>query len=139
MSVLNEILLQHLEAIKESPDALGEILRKWTFVGHGLGCYSNFDVNPEFERVVVRFDEFRKIMGRPYNSDSVNSGWYDTDDKIMEHMIWYRHPNGIEMGYYWDGDGILCFYVPEIENDYYDGTISNDDCKKSYGWEFGTK
>lgn len=140
MSALNDILLDHLDAIKESPDAMGEILRKWAFVGKGYGCYSNFDVRPEFERVAVRFDEFRKIMGRPYKSPTDHSyGWSDTDDEIMERMTWYKHPTGIEVGWYWDGDGTLCFYVPELEDDYYDGTLTNSDCKKSTGWEFGTK
>lgn len=140
MSALSEIITKHSEAIKESPDAIGEILRKWAFVGNGLGCYSNFDVNPEFERVTHSFLEFLKIMGRPYAPSKKDSyGWFDSDDEIMKRMEWYRHPNGIEMGYYWDGDGTLCFYVPELKDDYYDGTITNTDCKKCYGWEFGSK
>lgn len=137
--VLDDIVKEYIEAIKESPDALGEILRRWAFVGEGFGCYSNFDIRPEFERVHTSYLEFSKMMGRPYSPpDSHSYGWGDTDDEMMERMEWFKHPNGIEMGWYWDGDGTLCFYVPELKDDYYDGTVYNTDCKKSSGWEFGT-
>lgn len=139
MSALHEILVKNLDAVKESPDAIGEILRKWAFARDGYGCYSTFDVRPEFESVTPSYLEFSKIMGRPYSPSKDHSyGWDDTDDEIMQRMSWFKHPNGIEMGWYWDGDGTLCFYVPELEDDFYDGTVTNDDCKKSHGWEFGT-
>lgn len=139
-AALDEILQQHCLSMKNFPDAIGEVLRAWAFVGDGVGCYSTFTVRPEFERVTPSYAEFLKMMGRPYKPPTEHSyGWGDTDDEILERMSWFKHPNGIEMGWFWDGDGILCFYVPELKDDYYDGTVTNSDCKKSTGWEFGDK
>lgn len=88
----------------QHPDALGEVLRAWAFVGEGTGCYSTFDVRPDREEI--------------------------------ELIRWFKHPNGIEMGWHWDGDGCLAFFVPELADEDYTGAVTNGDCKKDYGWRF---
>lgn len=138
MSVIKQLLRQYAEAMIESPDAVGEVLRKWAFVGEGVGASSNFDVHPDFEEVEEKTAiHFLRLFGRPF--DSRNGGfdsWGDSDSYIIENMRWFRHPTGIEMGWYWDGDGLLSFYVPELEDEFYSGCISNSDCKKMHGWDF---
>jgi len=139
MSHLEEIIKEYCLVSKEHADALGEILRAWAFVGEGYGCYSNFKVRPEFEKVEPTVREFKLIMGRPFSADTRDTGWGDPDSYYMEAIRWYKHPSGIEMGWIWDGDGLLAFYVPELEDEYYNGVISNSDCKKDSGWNFDEK
>jgi hypothetical protein len=136
MSVLDNILVEYAKTCRDHADALGEILRAWAFPGDEYGCYSTFDVRPEFVEVSPSEREFRMIMGRGSYPDSSDYGAIDGDSSILKSIQWYRHPNGIEMGWYWDGDGVLAFYVPEIVDDAFNGVISNGDCKKDYGWEF---
>lgn len=138
-SSLQEIFQKHIATLMNDPNAVGEVLREWAFVD-GYGCYSTFTLIPKFEKVEPSFLEFRKIIGRPYNPSIKDSyGWGDSDDEIMKMLQWYKHPNGIEVGWYWDGDGVLCFFSPELKDNYFDGTVTNTDCKKSSGWEFGTR
>jgi hypothetical protein len=137
MSALEDIIKQYCLSIKDHPDGLGEILRAWAFVGDGYGCYSTFELRPEFEEVKPFCHEFKKLFGRPYSADTRETGWGDPDPWYLERMSWFKHPNGIEVGWLWDGDGTLCFYIPELEDDFIDGTLTNSDCKKDHGWEFG--
>lgn len=134
--VINQILTEHAIALRDHPDGLGEVLRAWAFVGDGYGCYSTFDVRPEFEEVTPTYREFRFLFGRPYDYDTTKATWGEPDEWYLERMVWYKHPNGIEVGWLWDGDGTLCFYVPDIKDDFIDGTVTNTDCKKDHGWEF---
>lgn len=140
---IKELLYKYAEDLIDSPDAVGEVLRRWAFVCEKgeYGCYSSFDVIPEFtelkdeEKTALHF---KRMFGRPFDSRN-GADWCDSDSDIMKSIRYFIHPTGIEMGWYWDGDGVLTFYVPEMEDDLFDGTISNSDCKKSYGWEFGYK
>lgn len=139
MNIITEIIRDGVDSLVHNENALGEILRAWAFVG-GYGCYSTFDLREGFEPIPSDRKHFEYLMGREYDeTGSEDSGWVDDDAYVMKEMQWYRHTNGIEVGWYWDGDGILCFFVPELEDDDYNGTISNGDCKKSSGWEFGYK
>ena len=138
MLTLDDIIISHCYVSKEHPDALGEILREWAFEER-YGCYSCFDLIDDFVEVKPTTLEFYRLMGRGFDASEDKNGWGDSDSEILERICWFKHPNGIEVGWYWDGDGILCFYIPELEDDYYNGTLSNSDCKKDNEWEFGVK
>ncbi len=138
MTVLQEIFSKYVDTLHTVPDAVGEVLRNWAFVGDGYGCYSNFDIRIEFQPKEVGYREFKMLMGRDY--EMILSDWGgETDEELRQEIRWFVHPNGIEMGYYWDGDGTLLFYIPELVKDEFDGTVVNMDCKKNNGWEFGEK
>lgn len=107
---------------RDDPNVLGEILRCWAFPGEGYGCYSTFDVRAEFVKRPISNREFFLIMGQPPDE------WWDDGD-VFERASWFAHPNGIEVGWFWDGDGTLVFLVPEI-----DGVLSTTDCKHNNEW-----
>lgn len=139
-STLALILRQYADSCRHSPDALGEILRAWAFVGEGFGCYSTFEVRPEFNLVEAGPREFRFLWGRDYRrGDTKKNSWGYCDADALKEISWYAHPCGIEMGWHWDGDGNLAFYVPELEDKHYDGSLHNSDCKKNYDWKFGER
>jgi hypothetical protein len=96
------------------PDTLGECLRnmffaeEWSWYGpwssgkyRKLGCYSTFEVAPGVEELPQR------------------GAW-----------SCFRHSNGIEMRYFWDGDGSLAFILPDGR------VLINTDCKKTYDWRY---
>jgi len=137
MSALATIISEYCQVCKDHPNVLGEIMRAWAFPGEGTGCYSNFDVRCDFEEVAATPREFAMLWGREYNSDDENPnewGYYDVEE--IEAIRWFKHPSGIEMGWHWDGDGMLAFYIPEQEDKFYSGVLINSDCKKDYAWEF---
>lgn len=136
-SVINQILTEYAIALRDHPDGLGEVLRAWAFTGDGYGCYSNFALRPEFEEVTPTEREFKILFQRPCDPNDLGGGWGDPDSWYIKQISWFKHPNGIEVGWIWDGDGTLCFYVPDIKDDFVDGTVYNTDCKKDHGWEFG--
>lgn len=138
MSVLDDIIVKHCLISKNHPDSIGEILRSWAFKKE-YGCYSCFDLIDEFEKVEVTPREFKLLWGRDYDPNHKDDYWGFDEKNAFEEIEWFKHPNGIEVGWHWDGDGLLGFYVPELEDEYYDGSITNSDCKKNYGWEFGEK
>lgn len=137
MSTLKQIAVEHIEAIKASPDALGEVLRAWAFLEE-YGCYSCFDLRPEFEEAEPTPREFAFLWGRAFDpTDNNPNEWDYCDVATIKKISWFKHPNGIEVGWYWDGDGTLGFFVPELADKDCDGSLSNSDCKCSYGWSFG--
>lgn len=90
----------------EDPNQVGELLRRKFFVGDGLGCYSTFT----------------------YASNVEDCGQYTTQDN---NKVSVARMDGIEMRWFWDGDGVLGFLFE-------DGScILNYDCKKDYRWEPG--
>jgi hypothetical protein len=115
-------------------NVLGELLRAWAFIGKGCGCYSNFDVRPEFARADVTPREFAFLWGRYYRPDDiVPSDWGYCDGDAISEIAWFKHPSGIEMGWHWDGDGCLGFFIPQANI-----VLRNGDCKKDHEWEFGS-
>ena len=136
-SPLAQIIATHAMRCRDVPDALGEILREWAFIGDGTGCYANFDVRPDLEQTEPGQREFEMLFGRSFDPSPVPDGsWGDPDSYYLERIRWYRHPCGIEVGWLWDGDGHLGFFVPELRDEFYTGFISNSDCKLDHGWRF---
>lgn len=112
-------VLEHYINVAEQPDEAGEFLRGVFFnqsTGK-YGCYSTFELNPGVEELP---DETVTLSENTSPNDWYNDSW-----------TWTRAQfNDIIMRYYWDGDGMLEFLLP-------DGSIlSNDDCKKDYGWTY---
>jgi hypothetical protein len=107
---------------KTNPDLLGETLRdeffkqelKHTRYGdyRQLGCYDTFELKDD---VTPLPDE---LLDEEYPED----GSYHVFKKMVDGQE-------IIMKYFWDGDGELEFFFKG-------GMISNDDCKKTYGWTF---
>src|SRR6478752_10877569 len=89
-SVLTQIIIDYADDIcRHDANALGEILRAWAFPDRKkYGCYSTFDVLPEFVEVKPTKREFELLLGRDFDPDK-DMGW-DTDLYILEHMAWYR-------------------------------------------------
>ena len=97
---------------EDEPDLAGERLRDLFFdQTKGLGCYYSFDTRP-------------RVVG--LGESPIGGEW-------NEGINWQCFQLGsFEMRYYWDGDGVLQFRLP-------DGSwLSNSDCKKSYNWEYET-
>ncbi len=110
-----------------NPDAVGEFLRSSFFdekkieynekeMEYGLnsyrevGCYSTFEWRPDVE----------PLEELPIDPD---------DPDIFEDMKWTRgQKDGIECRYYWDGDGVLAFKLPDGK------WLVNTDCKKDHDW-----
>ena len=107
---------------KTNPDILGETLRDEFFkqelkhTRHGdyrqLGCYDTFELKDD---VTPLPDE---LLDEEYPEDGI----YHVFKKTIDGQE-------IIMKYFWDGDGELEFFFKG-------GMISNDDCKKTYGWTF---
>ena len=105
-----------------APDAIGEYLRSAFFDEKMVpspfvpdyretGCYSTFDWR-EKEGVVP-------LPDLPHADPDVEC-WTRASLRLREFPI--------ECRYYWDGDGILAFHLP-------DGRwLVNTDCKKDHGW-----
>lgn len=129
MSALNEILQEFALSSRSHANSLGEILRAWAFPEE-YGCYSSFDVRPEFVKVEATTREFRFLCGREFEPDH----GYDAEE--ISRIQWFKHPNGIEMGWHWDGDGTLAFFIPELIEPRYSGALVNTDCKKDNCWEW---
>lgn len=140
MSALDEIITEYGRVARDHPDAIGEILRAWAFTGEGTGCYSTFDVRPEFVAVPPTIREFGFLWGRDFREDDINpSDWGYCDTDAIKEISWFKHSNGIEMGWHWDGDGSLAFYVPELEDEWFNGVVCNHDCKCDHDWRFGER
>lgn len=96
-------------------DEFGEFFRNYFFTkGKGFGCYANFEVEPFMMETALSPQKVREHFGeidsKPY--------YFVQRDNLS---IW--------MAYHWDGDGTLV--VSDGER-----ICINNDCKKSYGWEF---
>ena len=101
----------------------GEALREYCFVPEGKrGCYETFDLREEFKPIKKTCGVAKTLLKHlgltnecTCNGEHFNPGLYS---------------NGtIHIGWYWDGDGILCI----IEGN---KIIVNSDCKTDYCWEW---
>jgi len=134
-SALGQVITTYSYCCRYHPSALGEILREWAFIGNALGCYDDFEVRPDFTERKITEREFQFLMGRSSEKDH-DSFWDWNDGEVFERAQWFVHPNGIEMGWFWDGDGVLVFYVPELTEDGCSGILISSDCKKTDEWKF---
>lgn len=118
-----------LSVAPTSPNLIGEALRAWAFK-EGYGCYSCFDLIDEFKKSDFNEREFQFLMGRSSTTEGPDIYWGWDDADVFKRAVWFIHPNGIEVGWFWDGDGTLVFNIPGL------GTLNNNDCKKDYEWEW---
>lgn len=139
MSAIDQVLSEYAQAAKESPNVIGEILRAWAFPADGYGCYSTFELRPEFSKKEPSAREFEFLWGRKFDPDSDEDGWGSQDKEEIKNIRWFVHPNGIEVGWHWDGDGVLAFFSKELESEDCDGSVVNHDCKHDDEWSFGGK
>ena len=110
------------------PEVFGETLREYVFVqdkyGGDFGCYSTFDVRPEFQLKECPPRIAELLMG-------ASSDWHPFHEweKDRKKRCVYRTNGEIVVAWYWDGDGTLYFKEGDRE-------AINNDCKKGYGWEW---
>lgn len=111
---------------------VGELLRDFTFVGEGFGCYATFDVREG----AAEWDHVQKVhWWRWFGYDNDDQGHGDTTSEIADRGQGYGYElDGykVDVCWFWDGDGVLTFCVGK------DGAILrrlyNGDCKKDYNW-----
>ena len=114
--------------VEVDPCVFGEDLRSQVFVGAGLGCYSNFELNPALLPI-----PFESAMGR----QALRWLFDGCDPDYLQEVIARVKivaSGSMLAAWYWDGDGVLL--VGSVR----DGVISraavNDDCKKDYVWQW---
>ena len=100
----------------KDPNLFGELLRYYFFTkDEGYGCYENFKVESFMTEGVFPKEPINKYFGEHWE----NKIYFYADQTNLN--IW--------LAYSWDGDGTL------IVSDGNRVAI-NDDCKKSYNWEW---
>ena len=104
----------------------GEQLRNTSFIGEGIGCYNNFDVNPNYEEIM---NSDIKLMYFHYFFDtySLIFSKMDIPEYLKELKLFLNFTTNVIMGYHWDGDGTLFFQTPHYK-------IINTDCKIINNW-----
>jgi hypothetical protein len=108
------------------PDLAGELLRDLFFdqkhrqidgyFYRELGCYSTF----ELKKGILD-------AGKAPVQHLVPNGI--EDDEKFSYSRFVHFETGIEMRYYWDGDGELVFIFPDQT------VLANTDCKKTHVWK----
>lgn len=113
--------------------ALGEHYRKLMFTGEGVGCYDNFDVNPEFQELTI--DTYRQEMDFWMNMGIRGEHLHEILNELGGSSIYFyvNGPTRVYAAWYWDGDGTLAFDIYNINGEHI--KIINNDCKKNYTWE----
>lgn len=114
-----------------NPDAVGEFLRSSFFneknverkfpgrtsVWHPreVGCYQTF----EWQKDVVPLEQVEVDPEEKYSSFKL---FWTRGKKTFADKT-------VECRYYWDGDGVLVFELPDGK------CLANHDCKKDHGWK----
>src|SRR5574338_1509021 len=121
---------------EKNPDAVGEYLRSYFFaekararsrysrgVQRQVGCYETFDWQRDVEPLPsLLIDDDHN---HPLDQEPDDLCWACSSDGAK----WTRgRKDGIECRWYWDGDGVLAFGLPDGH------WLVNYDCKKDYGW-----
>ena len=113
------------QALKD-PNALGELLLSYAFVGEGRGCYSNFKLRDSFVEVINK-DEIHSLI---YGENCLD---FSTPQEIKEEKEQIKQytckETNLSVGWIWDGDGHLVFKFKDI-------ILENNDIKKDYTWRF---
>lgn len=112
--------------MKLDANVMGELLRAFTFVGDGYGCYENFQVRSDATEL-TRIDRINYWSEIYEYSDETASEAADLGKAYMFKVGGLR----IECFWFWDGDGFLSFTVDDHGNV---KTVFNDDCKKPHNW-----
>lgn len=111
----------------EDANQFGEALRNYCFIpdtyGGTYGCYSTFELRPEFEKV-----KKSSRLGIELLSLFSNNYCEDYISEVKKRSQFYS--NGIiHLMWFWDGDGTLLI----IEGN---KKAINYDCKTDYEWEW---
>jgi len=111
---------------QEEINFYGEELRNKAFTGEGLGCYQNFNINPDYEEILnsdiklMYFHYFFNTYDLIFNKE-------DISEYLKELKFFFNLKTNVLMAYHWDGDGTLLFETPHY-------LLINYDCKKNYTW-----
>lgn len=118
--------------VHAEPNTVGERLREETFAGEGYGCYSTFELRDD---------------ARIWTADEQRRFWLDVDriaredPEELELMVeagqgctFSLEGLTVEAGWWWEGDGTLCFRITDQDGQVL-RRIINTDCKKSYDWQ----
>ena len=111
----------------DDPNIFGETLREYCFVGDGFGCYSTFELLPEFYKIndAKQKKDFIDRLCKEWYGTSYN---YEPENEEKDSLSKNLYTNGnIIITWYWDGDGTLI--IAEKNK-----IAVNGDCKKDYGW-----
>ena len=115
-------------ATMKSADEFGEALRDYCFVpneyGQDFGCYSTFDLLPEFSPSIPSEWIVELLIGKKPSPENDDFDWGDERKRIN----CFSSPHCV-VAWFWDGDGSL--YVSDRKR-----AALNNDCKKSYGWKW---
>lgn len=114
------------------PEIFGEALREYAFVGEGLGCYSTFELKPEFKEVdktsqcginmILLLDTFEHSEDTYIATIKADNPEFYDNCKLFSN-------DKINIGWYWEGDGTLLVM-------YGDKAAINTDCKKISTWSW---
>lgn len=125
----------------QDPNEFGELLRDFCFddtpvqtlTGYHkpLGCYSTFDLKPEFVKIKKVNEEYvDELLSKWYGSPEEGIRQFDEDNyKQLIDNLHYSYKNNIWITWFWDGDGDLI-----IECD--GRCVENSDCKCDYTWSW---
>lgn len=108
-----------IENLRKRPQVLGELLRNEFFKQDDpsdLGCVTTFDVREDVWRDPDELVE-------DYDEDELHKVYWKCFTKDVDHI------GKVSMRYYWDGDGVIEFYLSD-----HSVLIENNDCKKTYCW-----
>lgn len=115
----------------------GELLRDYCFVpdayGGTKGCYSTFELRPEFKEVDKKSATGKKLLKHlGYNSKglklSKDEEWLGWQKEMYGRCKLFSNGN-IHVGWWWDGDGTLVIIEGKR-------IAVNYDCKNDYEWEW---
>lgn len=115
----------------EDPNDFGEALREYCFIpdsinGGNYGCYSTFELRPEFRRVKKDCKLGKLLLKHLGLNEDGSIGEGEWQENMRSHLF----SNGkIHLGWYWDGDG--CLLIWEGNKIAYNG-----DCKCSSYWKW---
>lgn len=100
-------------------------MRDYSFI-QKTGCYSCFDLIPDFEKIDKESQFAEKILRIFGYFEQTNNNEEKRFIKDASHMFKYKD---ILMAWLWDGDGHLI--VSDGKR-----TAQNTDCKKDYTWQW---
>jgi len=112
---------------KLTPDQLGEFLRAVFFV-EPVGAVTCFETVDETQTCPIVCLPPESICRQTYNSIPLGEdGDFQSDIQTLYLIL--PHVGQVIVGWFWDGDGVLEFYIPSLGL-----LLTNDDCKKDHGW-----